>query len=87
MLRPLIILLFQSAYQSTTSGKFQDAVVKFRNILLSVTLLIVDNKSEISEVSDYVHNVILVMVVICKSEFLLHTTGDVSNFTISSSLS
>ena len=41
----------QSAYQSTTSGKFQDAVVKFRNILLSVTLLVVDSKSEISEVS------------------------------------
>ena len=41
----------QSAYQSTTSGKFQDAVVKFRNILLSVTLLVVDNKSEISKVS------------------------------------
>ena len=45
---------FQSAYQSTTSGKFQDAVVKFRNILLSVTLLVVDNKSEISEVSECV---------------------------------
>ena len=45
---------YQSAYQSTTSGKFQDAVVKFRNILLSVTLLVVDNKSEISEVSECV---------------------------------
>lgn len=44
-------LLFQNAYQSTTSGKFQDAVVKFRTILLNVTLLVVDNKSEISEVS------------------------------------
>lgn len=45
------MLFFQSAYQSTTSGKFQDAIVKFRTILLSATLLVVDNKTEISEVN------------------------------------
>ena len=45
-----IFLFLQGAYQSTTSGKFQDAISKLRNILLNVTLLIVDSKSEISEV-------------------------------------
>ena len=45
-----MFLSLQGAYQSTTSGKFQDAISKLRNILLNVTLLIVDSKSEISEV-------------------------------------
>lgn len=33
----------------TTGGKFQDAVLKLHAILLSVTLLVVDSKQEISE--------------------------------------
>ena len=41
----------QQAYQLTTLGKFQDAVEKFRNILLSVPLLVVDSKQDITEVS------------------------------------
>ena len=60
---------FQSAYQSTTSGKFQDAVVKFRNILLSVTLLVVDNKSEISEVSECVWGGAMYM---CECEYVCY---------------
>lgn len=42
--------LFQkSAYQLTTGGKFQEAVQKLHSILLSVTLLVVDSKQEVSE--------------------------------------
>ena len=40
---------FQTAYQLTTGGKFQEAIGKFHNILLSVTLLVVDSKQEITE--------------------------------------
>ncbi|ELT95580.1 hypothetical protein CAPTEDRAFT_156336 [Capitella teleta] len=39
----------QSAYQLTTQGKFGDAVERFRSILLSVPLLVVETKQEISE--------------------------------------
>ena len=39
----------QVAYQLTTAGKFQEAAAKFHHILLSVTLLAVDNKSEATE--------------------------------------
>ena len=39
----------QAAYQLTTGGKFQEAVQKLHAILLSVTLLVVDSKQEISE--------------------------------------
>ena len=39
----------QIAYQLTTAGKFQEAVTKFHHILLSVTLLAVDSKSEATE--------------------------------------
>lgn len=44
----------QQAYQLTTLGKFADAVEKFRYILLSVPLLVVDSKQDITEVS-YTH--------------------------------
>ena len=51
-LKTLFCLSFvQVAYQSTTSGKFQDAVEKFRAILLRIPLLVVDTKSQIAEVS------------------------------------
>lgn len=47
----LLLLLFsgQAAYQLTTGGKFQDAVQKLHAILLSVALLVVESKQEISE--------------------------------------
>ena len=43
--------MLQEAYKLTTQGKFDDSIHKFRDILLSVPLLVVDNKQEISEVS------------------------------------
>lgn len=45
----MLPLLFQGAYQLTTGGKFKDATVKFHQILLSLTLLVVDTKQEITE--------------------------------------
>lgn len=45
-----LVQQLQVAYQMTTTGKFVEAIDKFRSILLSVPLLVVDNKQEISEV-------------------------------------
>jgi len=42
----------QSAYKLTTGGKFSDAREKFMQILLSVPLLIVENKQQIQEASE-----------------------------------
>lgn len=44
-----LITQLQSCYQLTTSGKFTDAIDKFKQILISIPLLVVDNKSEIAE--------------------------------------
>ncbi|XP_069119880.1 coatomer subunit alpha-like isoform X1 [Argopecten irradians] len=44
-----LVQQLQVAYQLTTSGKFPEAILKFRHILLSVPLLVVDNKQEIAE--------------------------------------
>lgn len=46
-----LVQQLQVAYQMTTTGKFGEAIDKFRSILLSVPLLVVENKQEISEVS------------------------------------
>lgn len=46
-----LISRLQQCYQLTTAGRFEDAVERFRVILLSVPLLVVDNKQEIAEVS------------------------------------
>ena len=46
-----LVQQLQIAYQMTTSGKFNDAIEKFHFILLSVPLLVVENKQEIAEVS------------------------------------
>lgn len=46
-----LISRLQQCYQLTTAGRFEDAVDRFRAILLSVPLLVVDNKQEIAEVS------------------------------------
>jgi coatomer subunit alpha len=37
----------QVCYQLTTSGKFGDAIVRFRQLLLAVPLLVVDSKQEV----------------------------------------
>lgn len=44
-----LIQRLQVAYQLTTQGKFQEAVDRFRSILLSVPLLVVDSKQDITE--------------------------------------
>ena len=48
-----LVQRLQVAYQLTTQGKFQEAVERFRSILLSVPLLVVDNKQEITEVNQF----------------------------------
>lgn len=45
-----LIERLQSCYQLTTSGKFQDAIERFRMLMLSIPLLVVESKAEISEV-------------------------------------
>lgn len=44
-----LVQRLQSCYQLTTAGKFSDAVDKFRAILLSVPLLVVDSKQDEAE--------------------------------------
>lgn len=44
-----LIERLQSCYQLTTSGKFQEAIERFRMLLLSIPLLVVESKQEISE--------------------------------------
>uniref|UniRef100_A0A8C5GEB3 Coatomer subunit alpha n=1 Tax=Gouania willdenowi TaxID=441366 RepID=A0A8C5GEB3_GOUWI len=44
-----LISRLQQCYQLTTAGRFEEAVERFRTILLSVPLLVVDNKQEIAE--------------------------------------
>lgn len=44
-----LIQRLQKCYDLTTNGKFPDAIEGFRSILLSVPLLVVDNKQEIAE--------------------------------------
>ena len=44
-----LVQRLQTAYQLTTQGKFQEAAERFRAILLSVPLLVVDNKQEVAE--------------------------------------
>lgn len=40
---------FKVCYQLTTGGKFTEAIEKFQCLLLSISLLVVDNKQEIAE--------------------------------------
>ena len=43
------LLILQGCYQMTTSGKFADAVNKFRAILLALPLLVVESKQDEAE--------------------------------------
>ncbi|TSL47686.1 Coatomer subunit alpha [Bagarius yarrelli] len=63
-LRDLIARL-QQCYQMTTAGRFDEAVDKFRSILLSVPLLMLDNKQEIAEAQQ--------LITICK-EYIVGLT-------------
>jgi len=62
-----LVQRLQVAYQLTTQGKFQEAVDRFRTILLGVPLLVVDNKQDISEVNELLYCVIVMfsMCVVC----------------------
>lgn len=44
-----LVQQLQTAYQLTTTGKFPEAIDRFRSILLSVPLLVVESKQEIAE--------------------------------------
>lgn len=49
-----LVQRLQAAYQLTTGGKFNEAIVKLHEILLSVPLVVVDTKQEISEAQQLV---------------------------------
>ncbi|KAK9890479.1 hypothetical protein WA026_010561 [Henosepilachna vigintioctopunctata] len=44
-----LVQQLQACYQLTTGGKFTEALEKFQNLLLCITLLSVDTKQEVSE--------------------------------------
>ncbi|CAH8871017.1 unnamed protein product [Trichobilharzia szidati] len=50
-----LITRLQTAYQLTTKGKFQDAINRFRTILLSVPLLVVHSPSEEAEAKSLIN--------------------------------
>jgi len=52
-----LIQRLQVAYQLTTQGKFQEAIERFRSILLSVPLLVVDSKQDITEVNELLDSI------------------------------
>lgn len=44
-----LVQRLQICYQLTTSGKFTDAILKLQSILISIPLLVVENRQEIAE--------------------------------------
>uniref|UniRef100_A0A8C1XBG9 Coatomer protein complex, subunit alpha n=1 Tax=Cyprinus carpio TaxID=7962 RepID=A0A8C1XBG9_CYPCA len=60
-----LISRLQQCYQLTTAGRFEEAVDRFRAVLLSVPLLVVDNKQEIAEAQQ--------LITICK-EYIIGLT-------------
>ncbi|XP_043540753.1 coatomer subunit alpha-like, partial [Chiloscyllium plagiosum] len=63
-----LIQRLQVCYQLTTAGKFEEAVERFRLILLSIPLLVVDNKQEIAEAQQ--------LITICR-EYILGLTMEI----------
>lgn len=47
-----LVSRLQTAYKLTTAGKFQEAVERFRSILLSVLFMVVDSERDIDEVKE-----------------------------------
>uniref|UniRef100_A0A671KAG7 Coatomer subunit alpha n=1 Tax=Sinocyclocheilus anshuiensis TaxID=1608454 RepID=A0A671KAG7_9TELE len=60
-----LISRLQQCYQLTTAGRFEEAVDRFTAVLLSVPLLVVDNKQEIAEAQQ--------LITICK-EYIIGLT-------------
>lgn len=60
----IILFLFQTAYQLTTGGKFLEAAERLHHILLSITLLAVESRQEITEVCFCVAVVVVAVVVV-----------------------
>lgn len=50
-----LIQTLQVCYQLTTSGKFTEAIEKFQNIVMSVPLLIVENRQEMAEAQQLIN--------------------------------
>lgn len=44
-----LVQRLQTCYQFTTAGKFSDAIVKLQSILISIPLIVVENRQEIAE--------------------------------------
>jgi len=44
-----LVIRLQQCYQLTTAGKFSEAIEKLRNLLLSIPLLVVDTRQDVSE--------------------------------------
>uniref|UniRef100_A0A674MXP7 COPI coat complex subunit alpha n=1 Tax=Takifugu rubripes TaxID=31033 RepID=A0A674MXP7_TAKRU len=63
-----LITRLQQCYQLTTAGRFEEAVERFRSILLSVPLLVVDNKQEIAEAQQ--------LITICR-EYIVGLTMEI----------
>ncbi|MEQ2218718.1 hypothetical protein XENOCAPTIV_007228, partial [Xenoophorus captivus] len=68
-----LISRLQQCYQLTTAGRFEEAVERFRAILLSVPLLVVDNKQEIAEAQQ--------LITICR-EYIVGLTMEVERKTL-----
>ncbi|MED6268154.1 hypothetical protein CHARACLAT_019377, partial [Characodon lateralis] len=68
-----LISRLQQCYQLTTAGRFEEAVERFRAILLSIPLLVVDNKQEIAEAQQ--------LITICR-EYIVGLTMEVERKTL-----
>merc|ERR1739848_148656 len=50
-----LVAALQDGYKMITQGKFEEAIAKFRRILLSVPLLIVDTKQQVQEAQQLIN--------------------------------
>jgi coatomer protein complex subunit alpha (xenin) len=47
--------LLQVCYQLTTGGKFSEAIEKFHTLVLSISLLVVETRQEVTEAQQLLH--------------------------------
>ena len=50
----IFVFVIKVCYQLTTAGKFNEAVDRFRSLLLHVPLLVVDNKEEVRKAQELI---------------------------------